>query len=61
VFASTQSLDHKSSDAGTLPRYATSAELAALDADSVWCSASDVDIDVNVTVAASHRFDIMTE
>ena len=57
VFESTQSLDRLSATGVALPRYTTSAELAAVDGDAVWRSASDIDVDV----PTSRWLDVLTE
>jgi len=59
VFASTQSLDRASLTATALRQTAAAAETTALDVEPVWCSASDVDVDL--PAAASRRLDVLTE
>jgi len=49
TFTSTESLDRQSA-AG-----------ADVDAQSIWCSVSDVDTDVNVTVPTSRWLNVLTE
>jgi len=61
VYESTQSLDYLSAPTTTLPRYATSSEVAAVDADNMWHSASEVNISVNDTVPTSRPLEILTE